>query len=103
MDKENVLNDSIDKLCKKLDMMINGNIVNDTLIKHFKNTARNLSKDNKAIKVLMDSGIKGAESELILLSIVMMNAGPLPKEDMTEEFKQGVEMFKKEHSIKVWK
>lgn len=88
-----------DRLSKKLDAMLSGDVVYDTMIRHVQDTLGKIVANNDLLDIMMKYCPEGICSEWLLFLFAVMNTGPLPKELQTVEFQDGVERFSKEHGL----
>ena len=93
------LRETKDRLNKKLDGMLSGDVVYDTMIRHIQDTLEKVVVNNDLLDIMMKYCPDGIYSEFCLYLFAVMNAGPIPKELQTDEFKDGVERFVKEHGL----
>lgn len=104
MEKENVnaadgLKDAMMRLKDKLDMQLNGDVVNDTIVNHIKKAVEKVVENHSMLDDMIKAGVPQETSEWMLFLFAVMQAGPLPEEAKTEGFKKGMDEFVKEHDL----
>lgn len=102
--KENVdasekIKEAMERLNKKLDNQLNGDVVNDTMVKHIKKCVEKVVENHDMLDDMVKAGILEDASEWMLFLFAVMSAGPIPEEMKTEDFKKGVEKFAKERGL----
>lgn len=104
MEKENAkasdgLREAMMRLSDKLDKQLNGNVVNDTFVNHIKKAVENVVANHGMLDDIVKAGVPQEASEWMLFLFAVMQAGPLPEEMKTEDFKKGMDEFVKEHGL----
>lgn len=87
------------RLNKKLDEQLNGEVVNDTFVRHIKKAAQNVVDNHKIAEDMVKVGIPKDASEYLLFMFAAMSAGPIPDDDFTFDFKNGLKKLAKEQGL----
>lgn len=90
------LKEVMTRLNKKLDEQLNGEVVNDTFVRHIKKAVQNVVDNHKIAEDIVKVGIPKDANEYILLMFAAMSAGPIPNDDITFDFKNGLKKFTEE-------
>lgn len=92
------LDDIILRLNDKLDKQLNGDVVNDTIVRHIKKSVEKI-KDNPSLIGNIENSEMPQESKVWFLIMFALFSSPIKEEDMTDEFKQGLDRYVKEHCL----
>lgn len=93
------LREAMMRLSDKLDKQLNGDVVNDTIVNHIKKAVENVVENHGMLDDMVKAGVPQEASEWMLFLFAVMQAGPLPEEYKTEDFKKGMDEFVKEHDL----
>lgn len=93
------LKETMMRLNDKLDKQLNGDVVNDTFVKHIKKTVEKVVENRGILEDMVKAGVPSEASEWMLFLFAVMQAGPIPEEMKTEDFKRGMDEFVKEHDL----
>lgn len=104
MEQENAnasdgLKEAMMRLKDKLDMQLNGDVVNDTIVNHIKNAVENVVENHGMLDDMVKACVPQEASEWMLFLFAVMQAGPLPEEMKTDDFKKGMDEFVKKHDL----
>lgn len=101
MDKNENQNISgeLKNLSEMLDKQMNGEIVNDTILRDLKRSIENLLKDEGTLELLKKAKCDEMTSGWLLFVVALMSYNPLSKDEMTDEFKEAAEKFIKDHHL----
>lgn len=102
--KENIdasekLKEAMMGLSEKLDRQLNGDVVNDTFVKHIKKCVEKVVENHSMLDNMIKAGVPEDASEWMLFLFAVMSAGPIPEEMKTEEYKKGMDEFVREHDL----
>lgn len=93
------LKEAMMRLNDKLDKQLNGDVVNDTFVKHIKKTVEKVVENRGMLADMVKAGVPSEAGEWLLFLFAVMSAGPIPNEMKTEDFKKGMNEFVKEHGL----
>ena len=99
MNSSDELREVMAKLNDKLDKQLNGDVVNDTFVNHVKKAVEKIVENRGMIDDMVKAGVPSEASEWMLFLFAVMQAGPLPEECKTLDFKKGMDEFVKEHDL----
>ena len=99
MNSSDELREVMARLNDKLDKQLNGDVVNDTFVNHVKKAVENMVENRGMIDDMVKAGVPSEASEWMLFLFAVMQAGPLPEECKTLDFKKGMDEFVKEHDL----
>lgn len=92
------LDDIILMLNDKLDKQLNGDVVNDTIVRHIKKSVEKI-KDNPSLIGNIENSEMPQESKVWFLIMFALFSSPIKEEDMTDEFKLCLDRYAKEHGL----
>ena len=93
------LREAMMRLSDKLDEQLNGDVVNDTFVNHIKKAVENVVANHGMLDDMVKAGVPPEASEWMLFLFAVMQAGPLPEECKSDDFKKGMDEFVKEHDL----
>ena len=104
MGKEDVnasdsLKEAMMRLNEKLCSQLNGEVVNDTFVRHVKKTVEKIVENHEMMDNLVKLGLPQDASDWMLYVFAVMQSGSLTEEEMTDEFRQGMVRFIEEHDL----
>lgn len=99
IDASEKLKEAMMMLNDKLDKQMNGEVVNDTMVKHIKKCVEKVVENHDMLVDMVKAGIPEDASEWMLFLFAVMSAGPIPEEMKTEDFKKGMDEFVKKPGI----
>lgn len=100
VDASEKLKEAMMRLNDKLDKQLNGDVVNDTMVKHIKKCVEKVVENHDMLDDMVKAGVPEDASEWMLFLFAVMSAGPIPEEMKTQDFKKGLDEFIKEHVLK---
>lgn len=99
-DASEKMKEVLNSMSKKLDMQMNGEVVNDTMLRHIKKSMGSLANDKSLLEMIARPECDEMMSEWTLFMFAVTRAGPLPEEEMTEDVKKGLNKFMKKNGLK---
>ena len=100
IDASEKLKEAMMRLNDKLDKQMNGEVVNDTMVKHIKKCVDKVVENHDMLVDMVKAGIPEDASEWMLFLFAVMNAGPIPEEMKTEDYKKGMNKLVNKQGLK---